>query len=445
MADPAGAGDAASDAAGGPPPADADPRPLTYRRVFAYAAVATLGVVLVLVGARTIFAVRGLLVQVFVAAFIAVSLDPAVRWLIAHKVKRSRAVALVVAVFLLLLGGFGYATIPALVNQATQLGRDFPGYLQHLREQSPSLARLEDRFHLQPKIEAWARRAPSFLTHEAFTVGTRFFGALLTTLLVVVLTVYFMADLPRLERGVVRLFPKRHRANAANVVAVMVDKVGAYMIGNLIISLIAGVAAFIALISLRVPFSVPLAVAVAITDLIPLIGATLGAAICVVVAFATTDLWPNTVVLVIFFVLYQQFENYLIAPRVLRNTVELPSVAVLLVALIGASMLGIVGALIAIPIAASVRVVLGPILAAGEGPLGADDGPPPSATGPPGESGGPDGPDGRDGSSGSSDSGAPGGAGAPGESDQAGGSSRSDEPDESGESGGGQPRDDGDP
>jgi len=84
----------------------------------------------------------------------------------------------------------------------------------------------------------------------------------------------------------------------------------------------------------------------------------------VVVAFATTDLWPNTVVLLLFFVLYQQVENYYIAPRVLRNTVELPSVAVLLVALIGASVLGLVGALIAIPVAASARVVIGPMLAA---------------------------------------------------------------------------------
>jgi len=129
------------------------------------------------------------------------------------------------------------------------------------------------------------------------------------------------------------------------------------MIGNLIISLIAGVSSLIVMLILGVPFALPLAAAVALTDLIPLVGATIGAAICVLVTFATTDIWPNTIVLVIFFVLYQQLENYLIAPRMLRNTVKLPSVAVMLAALVGASMLGIVGALTAIPIAAAVRVI----------------------------------------------------------------------------------------
>jgi predicted PurR-regulated permease PerM len=280
---------------------------------------------------------------------------------------------------LLLLVGFGYATIPALVGQASQLGHDFPGYLQHLREHSPSLARLEDRFHLQPKIQVWAQKAPSFLQHEALAVGTRFFGALVTTLLVVVLAIYFMADLPRLRRGIVRLFPKRHRPHVTRVSTVMIDKVGSYMIGNLFVSLIAGVCAFIAMLILRVPFALPLAVAVAITDLIPLVGATIGAAVCVVVAFATTNIWPNTVILLVFFVVYQQFENYFIQPRVMRNAVDLPSVAVLLAALIGASMLGVVGALMAVPIAAAIRVTVTPMLAARDKAAGAASDPDPPA------------------------------------------------------------------
>jgi predicted PurR-regulated permease PerM len=377
-----------------PPPDDADPvappvaspaapRRITTRQMFGYATTAAIAVLAVVLVALAVYALRGLLVKVAVAAFIAVSLDPAVRWLIAHKIKRSRAVALIVTVVLLLLAGFGYATIPTLVGQASQLGNDFPGYLQHLRERSPSLAHLEDRFNLQPRIASWAQQAPSYLSHEALTVGTRFFGALITTLLVVVLTIYFMADLPRLRRAIVRLFPKRHRRHVSHATTIMIDKVGAYMIGNLIISLIAGVSAFIVMEILRVPFALPLAVAVAITDLIPLIGATLGAAICVLVAFATTDIWPNTVVLVVFFLIYQQVENYFIQPRVMRNAVDLPSVAVLLAALIGASMLGVIGALMAIPVAAAVRVVVSPMLAARD--AAADAAPPEVSPAPPPE------------------------------------------------------------
>ena len=115
---------------------------------------------------------------------------------------------------------------------------------------------------------------------------------------------------------------------------------------------------------MRVPFALPLALAVAIFDLFPMIGATLGAVVTVLVTWVTTELWPTTVVVIIFFVVYQQLENYLIAPRVLRNTVDIPAVAVLLAALIGGSVLGLVGALIAIPLAAALKVILTPVIRA---------------------------------------------------------------------------------
>jgi predicted PurR-regulated permease PerM len=156
----------------------------------------------------------------------------------------------------------------------------------------------------------------------------------------------------------VRLFPTRQRLRVNEVTNLVVDKVGAYMIGNLVISAIAGATAFVALMALGVPGALPLALLVAVTDLIPLVGATLGAAVCVIVSVATTDLWPTTVLLAAFFLVYQQIENYLIAPRVLRGTVDISAIAVLLAALIGASVLGVVGAVIAIPVAATLRVVL---------------------------------------------------------------------------------------
>jgi len=107
-----------------------------------------------------------------------------------------------------------------------------------------------------------------------------------------------------------------------------------------------------------VPFAVPLAFAVALCDLIPMVGATLGAVICIAAALLTTELWPTTVVVAIFFVAYQQLENYLLAPRILRHTVSLSAAAVLLAGLIGGTVLGLIGALMAIPIAAGLKVVL---------------------------------------------------------------------------------------
>jgi len=169
-------------------------------------------------------------------------------------------------------------------------------------------------------------------------------------------------DMPRLERGLVRLFPRRRRHHASRIVSVVVDKVGAYMIGNLAISLVAGIASYLCLRFVGVPYAWPLAIAVAITDLIPMIGATLGAVICTVVSLLTVGIWPKSVIVLLFLIGYQQLENYVIAPRIMRNAVDLAPVSVLLVALIGGTLLGLVGALMAIPIAAAAKVVMTPML-----------------------------------------------------------------------------------
>jgi predicted PurR-regulated permease PerM len=161
------------------------------------------------------------------------------------------------------------------------------------------------------------------------------------------------------------------RPRAREVVDLVVDKVGGYMIGNIIISLIAGVVSFIAFTVLGVPFPAPLAFVVAICDLIPMIGATLGAVIGITIALFTSGLWPTTVLVAAFFIAYQQLENYLIAPRVLKTTVELGAAAVLIAGLIGATILGLVGALMAIPIAAAFNVLLNERLIAHEQAAGA--------------------------------------------------------------------------
>jgi predicted PurR-regulated permease PerM len=338
--------------------------PVTMRTAYRWGVAGGLGLLTVFLAYRAVLLVTDILVQVLIAVFIAVSLDPAVRWLIQRRVKRGQAVAIILFAFVVVLGLFLLAFLPPLIRQGNRLVGDFPGYLNGLRQHSPSLRSLEDRFNLQKSIEDFARTVPEKLGHQALSFGQRFLGALVSALLVLALTIYFMVDLPRLRRGLVRLFPKRRRRVVNEAVNIVIDKVGAYMIGNLIISAFAGVATFIALEALRVPFALPLAFWVAITDLIPMVGAALGAVVCVIVAFATGNLWPQTILVVAFFALYQQFENYFIAPRVMRNSVQMPALAVLLAALIGGSVLGLVGALMAIPVAAAVRVIVAPIMRA---------------------------------------------------------------------------------
>jgi predicted PurR-regulated permease PerM len=345
-------------------PAESGRSSITSAQVFKWAAAATAGVAVVLLVGAAVYAVRDILVLVLIAMFIAVSLDPAVRWLVRLGVRRSFAVATIFVGMLILVGIFVWSIAPTMVHQGGKLVADLPGFVRQLPEKSKTFREFSDRYNLTPKLTALAGELPARIGASALKFAQRFFGALISTLTVLVFTIYFMSDLPRLRRGLVRLFPRTRRVRVAEIVNVVVDKVGAYMIGNLIISAFAGVSSFICLELVRVPFALPLAVAVAITDLIPLIGATLGAALCVLVSAFTVDVWPGTVVVVAFFVVYQQVENYLIAPRVLRNTVDMPAVGVLLVALIGGTVLGVVGALMAIPIAAAVKVVLSPALAA---------------------------------------------------------------------------------
>jgi predicted PurR-regulated permease PerM len=338
--------------------------------LFRWGALFTLGAATTLIGLYALYTVRAILVRILIALFIAVSLDPAVRWLARRGVRRGVAVALIFGLAFLLAGAFLLSVIPPLVTQGGNLIDDLPEYLGRLQDRSAQFRELNDRFNLSDQLQGLVGTLPGRLGSGLLGFTSRVFGAVFNSLTILVFTVYFMADMPRIRTGVVRLFPLERRAHARRVVDLVVDKVGGYMIGNIIISLIAGVASFIAFTVLGVPFAVPLAFVVAICDLIPMIGATLGAVIGVTVALFTTDLWPNTVLVAAFFVAYQQLENYLIAPRVLKTTVELGAAAVLIAGLVGATVLGLVGALMAIPVAAAFNVLVNERLIAQESAAG---------------------------------------------------------------------------
>jgi predicted PurR-regulated permease PerM len=360
------AGTAPSDDAGADPAvvsgslAERVPAALVLR----WASAGTLGVLVVLLAAYGVYLIRSILVLVFIAMFLAVSLEPAVYWLTKRGIRRSFAVTIVVSVLVALFGVFIWSIVPPLVDQGGKLIADLPRYYQRLSADSAVIREVTDRYHLTDRLTALLSALPGKLAGGAVGFIQRFAGFIASSLTVLVLTVYFMADMSRLQRGVVRLFPARRRPRIAEIVDITVDKVGGYMIGNIIISLFAGASTFVCLEIVRVPFALPLAVTVALTDLIPMIGATLGAAVCVIVAVVTEGVWPAGVVVLLFFIAYQQVENYLIAPRVLRNTVDMSSVGVLLVALIGGVVLGLVGAVIAIPVAAAIKVVVSPTIAA---------------------------------------------------------------------------------
>jgi predicted PurR-regulated permease PerM len=346
------------------------PRPAV---LFRWGALVSLGAATTLVGLYALYTVRAILVRILVALFIAVSLDPAVRALARRGMRRGVAVTLIFLLAFGLVAGFLLSVIPPMVSQFSSLVDDLPGYLGRLQDRSSQFRQLNDRFNVSDQLQGLVGTLPGRLGSGVLGFTSRVFGAVFNSLTILVFTIYFMADMPRIRTGLVRLFPVERRPRARQVVDLVVDKVGGYMIGNIIISLIAGVTSWIAFQLLGVPFAVPLAFVIAICDLIPMIGATLGAIIGVTVALFSTDL-VHTVLVAAFFVAYQQLENYLIAPRVLKTTVELGAAAVLIAGLIGATVLGLVGALMAIPVAAAFNVLLNERLLAHEAAAGVGPG-----------------------------------------------------------------------
>jgi predicted PurR-regulated permease PerM len=290
--------------------------------------------------------------------FLAVSLDPAVRWLVARGLPRGLAVAVILLVVGAILTAFLVSVIPHLVSQFSTLVHTLPSYLAKLADRSRRYQDLDTRYQLSQRLEGVVAQLPQRLASGALGLTSRILGGLIALLTVLVFTVYFLLDLPRLRRGVVRLFTVDRRPRYAAMVDIVVDKVGTYMIGRLALGLLGGLVAGIALTVLGVPYALPLAIVIGLLDVIPLLGHPVGSAIAVAVALFTVPLWPTTVVLIVILVAYQQVENYLIGPRILGHSVEISSSAVLLATLLGAAILGVVGALMAIPIAAAVKVLL---------------------------------------------------------------------------------------
>ncbi|MEU8080415.1 AI-2E family transporter [Catellatospora citrea] len=326
--------------------------------VFRWAVAGSCGVALVGMVLAAVWSVRGILVLVLVSLFVAVSLDPAVRWLVRHRIRRPYAVTIILiavaALIALVLAGIG----PPLLRQAGQLTSDLPGHIQDLDERSRAFRELSARYGLGDRLNELVASVPERVGTSLLSLFRTFLGVLAAALTVLVLSLYFLADMPRLRRRVQLMAPDRQRERTRRIVDVVVDKVGSYMIGNLLISVIAGVVAYVGLLVLGIPFALPLALVVAVTDLIPLVGATLGTAVCGLVAALTSGLWPAAIGIVIWLLIYQQIENYVIVPKVMKQSLDMPALAVLLASLIGAGLLGLVGALMAIPIAATVKTVL---------------------------------------------------------------------------------------
>jgi predicted PurR-regulated permease PerM len=311
---------------------------------------------------QAVVAAQQVLVLVVVAVFLAIGLEPAVSYLMRRGLRRGVATAVVLLGLLALFAAFVVAAVQPIASQSTDLVQQFPAYLERLKG-NPFVADLNQRYHLVDQLRRRAQEGPTLGLQAiggVLGVGRAVLSAVFSVVTVFILTAYFLANFHELKRGSIRLIPRSRRPRVGLIADEVLGRIGGYVLGNLATSLIAGLTVFVFLEILRVPYALALALLVAILDLVPLVGATMAAVVCTIVAFFVS--LPVGVITGLFFVAYQQFENYVLVPRVMKRTVDVSPLATIVAALIAGTLLGVVGALLAIPAAATISLVLGEVV-----------------------------------------------------------------------------------
>jgi predicted PurR-regulated permease PerM len=320
-------------------------------------AVAKLMVGLLLLGVagNVVYQIRDVFIWTAAALFLAIALNPLVTRL-EPKLGRTAAALAVFLGFVVVLIAALTALVAPFVTQVDQLTTGLPNALEDARH-NHTFARLESRFHLVEHARAHADAVPGYIFGTAGTV----LGGVIAVTTVLFLTIFLLIELPNLSRLVLGQLQPAQRERAVSIAQHANRQVGGYVFGNLVISLICLVVTWVALYALGVPYSLALAVFMAVFDIIPLVGATIGSIVVIGGAFLLTGSTAGIVMFVIVMV-YQQIENHVLQPLIYGRTVALSSLTVLLAVLTGGAALGLVGALLAIPIAGSMQAVFGEML-----------------------------------------------------------------------------------
>jgi predicted PurR-regulated permease PerM len=304
---------------------------------------------------------RHVLSWFFVALFLALALNPAVERLQRLGVRRRGfAVGLTYLAAVAVIVGIGYLFIPTLVDQVNDFVRKLPDYVHDLTKGKGRLGFLETKYHIVEKVRKAVREGGATkvlgLSGAAVAITKSVITLVVATLTIAFMTFFMLLEGPAWVERLYGLLPERSQPRWRAVGHDIYRTVGGYVTGNLLISLIAGTLTTIVLLIMGVPYAVALGLLVAILDLIPLAGATIAAILVGVVAVLHTI--PAGIVVVVFFVVYQQIENHFLQPIIYGRTVQLSPLAVLVAVLIGAELAGILGALAAIPVGGAIQVLI---------------------------------------------------------------------------------------
>lgn len=297
---------------------------------------------------------------VAIAGLFAIVLAPLVRRVQAHVGDR-RTVATGIVVFstlLLLVGVIALFVLPVR-SQLISILTDLPGTVRQAAQGKGPVGNLVTKMHIEsyvksnePALARIARR----LDDNSFQTAQAVLSAALAFVTITLLTFFFLSQAAPMGKAVTNLLPRRRRASVKRGAVDAAAAVSGYVIGNLLVSAVAGVAGFVFLLVMGVPSPVVLALWVAVADLIPLVGATIGAAVCVLAAYLHSP--TAGVTALIFFIAYQQIENSAIYPWIMARKVNVNPLVVLLSVLLGVEVFGLLGALLAVPVSGAMQVIV---------------------------------------------------------------------------------------
>ncbi len=305
------------------------------------------------------WSLRGILLILVASLVLSIGLQPAIGWFERRGTTRGWGLAAVLAAGLVIFGGMAVLLVPFIVGQIGELIDGLPEFIEQIEQTGPSfLVQMIELTGIDGLLGNGGSGAESGgeTGIDPLKILTDFGGALFSIFTVLIVTPYFALEFPAIRIWSVRLLRPSHREDFVRVLGESTDLIANYIVGNLVVSVIAGAVAFIGFQALDIRFALALAAWVAFTDLIPAVGATIGAVgVAAVVALQGGD---RLIAAMILLFVYQMVENYLINPRVMKRAVDLNPATVIVSLMVGGSLAGLVGALLALPVAAMIKVVV---------------------------------------------------------------------------------------
>src|SRR5262245_23201877 len=322
--------------------------------------------VLVIVGVLltlyVIYLLRRPISWLIIAAFLAIALAGPVNFFQRY-MRRGLAIFLVYLALLAIPIGLGAVLIPPIVNQISDVATNAPSYVEDVEDyvqKNKTLNDLNQKYDITQKLSDEANKLPSKAGDAAKVLRDIGFGlvnSVFAGVTILILSIFMVASGPRWVESFIRMQRPEHADRIERTLRRIANAVGNYVGGALLQATIAGFSSFIVLTILGVPFAGPLAVIVFVFDLIPVVGATI-AALLVAIVTAFVDFPVTLIIWVIFAIVYQQVENYLIQPQIQRRATKIEAFVVLVAVLFGSTLFGILGAILAIPAAASIQIAL---------------------------------------------------------------------------------------